>query len=628
MKTKTAAATTLIVVIMLLTQANAQPISQAESYYVSARNHLNNEDYKNALRDANLARLIYVDLDNKDAISQCDKLIDEISAEITDSMKASYYYSIAQDYFFEGNRNPSIETYDKAKYFAQLSKETYAKIGDAQGERKAEDIITWADGELDAYFSKARRAAEEYYNLAKTAFREEEYLTAIAYAENASGIYSAIPDANGIEKTKILADSIREEINQVRENAESVYDTAKELYNQGNLTGSELLANKAKFLYASISYAPGVQRANDLLTLIHEFTHRQDEQMKVTAAKLVDAAEELFIRDDYVNSTETVKQARDIYYELYTNAEGDLRTQDYYLGFIKDCNQLLQRISDEWGREKKLEAAEQFFEQSQQYYLEQQFDEALSYAEKAKGLFSDLDYYVGVGKSESLISTIGDRVAKERNADGNLSLARQYMAEANFESALVHAEQAKRVYDTLIGSNKSFYANEVIGGINEGVARKEEALRLYNLAYDQFNSGNFDMSERTVQQAYDIYVGLNYSIGIKESKSLLDKSSGKVSEEKLRQRTLILFFLVVVIVAAILAINYLKKKREVDEAARIAEEERKKRVEREKKRWQVEKEIEAKKMAEDKLKEMISGERDAIGEDAASGDEDIEEELI
>ncbi|MFH1788829.1 MAG: hypothetical protein ABH834_05575, partial [Candidatus Altiarchaeota archaeon] len=266
------------------------------------------------------------------------------------------------------------------------------------------------------------------------------------------------------------------------------------------------------------------------------------------------------------------------------------------------------------GGDRKLEQADQFFTQAQQYYIEQFFDEALRYAERAKGLFEDLQNYVGVSKANSLIKSINERVSREKMADGNLSQAYGFLAVADFENALVNGQRARSIYVTLIGSNKTALADELLGKINSSMAKKEEAAGFYNYAYEQFNSGNFVSAEEAALKSHSLYVEINHSIGIAESKNILDQASGKVSEENAKKRTLILIVVIVIIVIVILVINYSKKKKAMEEAARIAEEERRKRDVMEKKKWEVEKEVEAKHIAEERFKDLIAEERDLVDE--------------
>ena len=104
----------------------------------------------------------------------------------------------------------------------------------------------------------------------------------------------------------------------------------------------------------------------------------------------------------------------------------------------------------------------------------------------------------------------------------------------------------------------------------------------------------------------------------------MDQASEKVSARKAKQRTVILSVVIVVVIIAIVLVKYMRKKKEVEEAAKLADEERQKRDQMEAKKWEVKKEIEAGKMAEEKFKEMIAEERDLITDE---GQEDIEDEL-
>lgn len=632
-----------IFLLFLSTFSQAQEISEADVYFVSAQRYLGLEDHKNALRSAQLARMIYENLSNMNAVGKCDTLIKEISTGITQSMKADDYYGIAEDFFFEAEKDPAIETYEKTIYFANLAKKEYLDIGDRESIQRSEDIIIRAQSEINEYFSSERLKAYTYYNLGRAQFIEERYLTAISFIENASAIYSLIEDAEGMERCRTITNNIHEKIEEVKINAQAVCDTAMELYNDGNMSeedGAEFYASKCKSLYKSVNYGLGVLRADDLLTLIHQFTEHSIDRRKKEAARLFKDAEEAFVRKQYANATESVKQTREIYAGLYYQTDPDEEdTRKYYSDFLGECDRLYARISNEWGGDRKLDQAEQFFTQAQKYYIDQFFDESLTYAKRAKNLFEDLQNYVGVSKTNSLIKSIAERVSRELMGDGNLSQGYGFLTVADFENALVRADRAKKIYETLIGSDKNLLADELLAKINVSIAKKEEASGFYNYAYEQFNSGNFVSAEEAATSAHNLYNEINHSIGIAESKNLLDQASDKVSEEKAKKRTLILIVVIVIIVLAIMILNYSKKKKAMEEAARIAAEERMKQQEMEKKKWAVEKEVEAKHMAEEKFKDMIAEERDLVDEKPPltsgggkkppdSREEELEEDLI
>jgi len=619
----------VVCLVFLCWTAHAQQISEADAYYVSAQGYLDHDDFKNAFRNAHLARIIYANLSNQDAVKQCDELIKQITDKVTPAMKAGYYYSIAEDYFFEAEGKPSIDLHTKTIYFATLARDAYSTLGDENNVQRSQDIIARSKSEIDKYFSEEKIKANTYYNIARSRYIEKDYLMALSYAENASLIYTLIPDPDGIERSQTLIRSINEKIEEIRKNAQTVCDNAMELYNEGNITGASLFADKCKSLYESINYGPGVLNANKIITLVNKFVEVTIDRKKDNARALFVQAQEGLLNKDYANATETLRQARTIYQELYDQADpkdGNLR--GYYQRFIEDCDRLYLEISAQWGDARKKLQAEQFFTQAQQYYIDQYFDESLTYAKRSMELFEDLQDYVGVSKSSSLISTVNKRVETELMGDLNLTLAQEYLTGCDVENALVYATRARTIYETLIGSNKTQVADQTLALINESVTKKEEAAKLFNAAYEEFNAGSYNPAKSSAEQSHSIYVALNCSIGMSESESLLNRASDKVSEQKAKQRTIILSVLVVVVVLAILAVNYLKRKKEIDSVAKKAEAERLERDKREKKQWDVEKEIEAKQMAEQKFKEMIAEERDIVGEDKAPPEKESKEDLI
>jgi len=626
----------ILITIYLISIVWAQQISEADMHYVSAQNYLNNDDYKNALRSIHLARMIYLNQSNTGAVSHCDNFIKTVTTKTTPPLKARYYYEISEDYYFEAEESKSIELYSYSVYYAKQAKEDYDRLGDSRNIERCQDLISSAQGEINRYFSEEKIKAGQYYTIARDYFIEDQYLIALSYAENASTIYALIPDAEGIERSRILIEKIEEEIEGVIRNAQSACDTSMNLYNEGNISGAEFYATKCKILYQTVDFSPGLTRANDLLQLINDYVYKTVQTRKNNADRLYKQAKDSFIRELYSNATFTIWEARKLYEELYYETpDSDKTMKQYYYNFLGDCDRLYLEIRDAWRDDRMKTQADQFFAQAIEYYRDQFFDEALSYAQKSKALCEDLQDYVCVSTSDALIKNIIDRTLREFTGDGNLTKASEFLSKADFDNALIHATRAKTIYSTLIGSNKSLSADELLGQINANLVLKEEASKQFNLAYEQFNAGNFEVSMNAAQEANRIYNEIGYSIGIEESKEILEKATSEFNKEKSKQRTIMLSILVVVVVVVILFLNYRKKEKAVETAARVAEDERKKRDDMEKKKWEVKKEVEAEKLAEEKFKGIITEERDLVGKEPTTEgsisppvSEDIEEDVL
>ncbi len=611
--------------LLLSSVVHAETAAEADGYYVKAQTYFENQDYKSALRNVHLARIIYSNLGLTGGVSQCDSLINGIKSSTTDNNLAGYYNSIASDYLL--TENPTLHEYEMTKYFAQLAKTIYTQNNNDDGITMANDLIEQADSEIQKIYGRQRQEAETYYNIARTYFINKDYPNALAYAQNASSIYNAISDQYGISKTNLLLQSINDEVENIKQNANVAYSTAMSLYGDGNISGSLVYAEKSKALYQSINFYQGVSKAQDLLSILHQSIDQEKDKRKRMAAQFFKEAEDYFVIMDCANATENIRNARALYEGLYWEATVDSE-KELYKRRMYECDDLLTKILKECGSAVMLSQAEQYYAQAQEFFIKQDFDSALSYAQKARDLFQKIENYVGVSKSDSLIDSISDRVYKERMGDSNMTEAQYYYSIADYENARLFAERARSIYSTLLGTNKTSDANALLGNITDGEKKKEEAKHYYDLAYDYMQKSDYSNAKMYSEWAYGIYTTINYSIGMQESASLLKSAEDKVGQETTKFRMLLMSGAVVLIIVVIVVVNYVKKKKEISAEAERARSDRDVKRKIEEKQWEVEREVQTEDLVKKRLKEMIEEERGSIDSGADTVEEDMEKDSV
>jgi len=582
---------------------------EADTYYLTARNYFKADDYKNSLRNVHLARDLYVRIQYYRGIGDCDALISQIEGGTTKNLLGGYYYTLASDYFLSKNR--SEEILQNSIQFARYGKARYQEAQNNEGVTRCDNIIQRASLELQTMFNTKRMHAENLYNTARTHLINKNHPSALEFAQKASKAFAEISDDVGLSKANTLISTINNEIESARQNAAVTYQTAMDYYGSGDLNNALLYATKAKSLYTSIEDFKGISKSNDLISIIHQARDQDIEEKKRYAARLLKDAEEDLVRGYYENATEKVKTARSIYYDFLGKAQ-DKPEKKLWEGFIWQCDELLAKINMEWTDDVKKQQADQYFSKAQEFFIGQRINDALSYAEKAKKLYVELENYVGVSKTDSLINTINERFDKEGLAEGNLSLAGYYYSMAEYDNARHHALIAKLIYNNLMGSNKTRDVDEMLKLIEDGEETKVKAREFFDKAYIKYHNSEFKSAKDNAEKAYNLYRQINHSIGVSESASLLDKANEKASAEEMRSRLTILSVLILVILIVILAVNYMKKKRELmeDEDRRRSEQDKKREIDE--KMWEVEREEETDKRVKDELKKMIEQERGAI----------------
>ncbi|MFH0860233.1 MAG: hypothetical protein V1921_03435 [Candidatus Altiarchaeota archaeon] len=607
----------LFILIMAAGVVAEYTLIEANEYLNLARSYYAEDDEKNALKNAHLARRIYENLSYSYGVRQCDQLLSDIQKTITKNIEADIYFTIASEYFLTPNPsspNPQrdIELYELSKYFGREALKIYEILEHTTGIFKSNDIVDRSSREILRIRNAERERAESYRVQAQTLYIKKEYNTALNFAKSATDVYKNISDASGTIISQQLEKRIENTIYEIRQNGFTTYQNAKLLYGEGNLTRSLTLAEKAKELYSSIEDADGLGKAEDLISLIHQMTDRAVTDRKRLAQELIQKAEQGFVLGNYETATENVFEAREIYYEFYRLALKGSAEKKYYWEVIIETNLLYDKITTAMGDKQTKKSAESYYDRAQEFFIAGQANDALSYARRAKDLYTTVDDYVGVEKSNALINTIIDRVSRENSASGNLTEALSYCRVSDYENARISLDVAKQLFSTLIGTNKSADIDNVTNCIEYGEKRKVEARQYFEKGYELFQSQDYRGAKKSAETAYNIYAELNHSLGVTESGALLEKATIEVNRLNNRLWMTVVSVVIVLVIIAILVINYTRKRKEIVEEA---EKSKRARVEEErfaKKKWEVEKEEETEEKVKDELKRMIEAEREKM----------------
>jgi len=453
-----------IVVFYLALNVSAVSKSEADSYYEAAKAYYEKDDYTNALRDVHNAREIYSELGDVDGVIKCDELLSKIEKAITPQKKADTYYDLAGDYFIAAEEqtldSEKVSYYEKAKLFAQYAKDAYDELKDSRGAIKANDLLEASTRNIALITSTKRELAERTYDSAQSFFLSGDYVSAVEYAKNASQLFVEISDANGITKTATLIKNSEEKIEEIRKNAIASYDLAVDFYITGNNTQSLVYAQNAKTLYQKIRDTEGSTKAQNLINDINKLIGDYEDQQRRLAMRYYQDAEDYLIAMKCENATASVMNARDIYTQFYAaasqikNPEEKKAKQKLYWGFISECDALFSKIKSACGELRLKQQAEDYFSKAQGYFSHADYDDSLTYARRALSIYQEIENFVGISKTESLLNEINAGVEKKKQADEYLKKAEEYFRTADFENAKAFALSAKKIYDD-IWSNRS-----------------------------------------------------------------------------------------------------------------------------------------------------------------------------
>ncbi|MFH1126055.1 MAG: hypothetical protein V1703_02925 [Candidatus Altiarchaeota archaeon] len=616
MKPSALAISAIIITVLLTTEALAEcMVNDAESFYRSALTYWSQNDFKNGLRNAYRARDVFESCNNQDGISRCNQLITEIETTLTEAQIAHAYYGIASEYYLQDP--PTTYSYKKAKDFAQRAKDFYDKAEDSVGSLTSEALMKDASRMINEIIGKKQQDAYTYYKMSQASFFDEEYTKARTYAINASRIYNEILDSNGISQTASLIVSIDSKINETRYNALASYDRGWNSYLSNDYDTALKYASISQQLYTKINDIDGISKATALISRINTDSDAFTNQKLVMAQNYYDKGEEMLILQNYVNATDYAKGARDIYLEFYNIAlekerslpTGEQVNMKRYGALVQKVDSLINRINSEWGSKKKKQQAEEFYTKAQEYYIQNQLDYALNYAQRAKDYFTDLNDYLGVNKCDALVSSINNRMSQKRQADEYYNTAYGFYKTAEFENAMLYNEKSKTIYTKILDTANVGKSDNLTSMIRDGIRTRDEASGYYQEANNYFNLGDYEKAKASGEQAYFMFIQINYTLGIVNSQQILNQSNTKIQAAYESLRNTVLVALVVIVVGIYLLASRLREQKTyTKEIVKEKEkfEEQKAMMEKE---WDLRKEEETKDKVEDELRKLIDQER-------------------
>ncbi|MFC2154843.1 hypothetical protein ACFLRC_05125 [Candidatus Altiarchaeota archaeon] len=603
-------------ILLLVSQfIAAQETSLALDYYRTAEAHYASQEYQDAILYALEAKELYEDENDAEGVARCEALLSGISAQLTRNREAGMYYDIAVDPYYLGG------DYVKAISRAELALDIYRELNNSGGEEKALDLIDGANNELSKIQGALKDKADIALRMAKDFYLKENWVNARAYAENASLWFSQAPYQPGKDMADELLASIDANILEIKQNADVLYDRANDLFVAEDLDGAEPLAAKSMEYYTKINYVPGMEKAERLQRrIITERGHTVDEKLKKADLFFQDA-ENYFIKGDCQNATYWVVEAREIYLGLYRDASALVNQKqrealhEKYQELINNCNRLLGQIQAECGREIILEQAEIAYQEAQKNYLLHDYRMATTYAQKARGLCSQIEDYVCISKVETLLNQINERVQKKQEADSLFEEAQVLNNQADYQTAMLKAEEALVIYKEIWHSNLTGEVEAFKEEIYKGMEKLEEAERLYDQAQNYYETQDFENSVKYGIQARDIYVEINLSMGIAASNNLVSESQSILDERARQQRNQMLFIGGIILVGGVVIFFIWYKRREIEEEAEIRREEDRRVKIREEEEWEITKQEETEKRVKDELESILKREREELSKE-------------
>jgi hypothetical protein len=398
------------------TQKGYDNVARADTVYNNALKMYDAGDYKNSRQLATEALAVYNQSNYLEGVLKCNALIMEIDRRVQQIRAAGDVNDLkANEAFKRLNDNKNFVDYLDVMTYANEAKKMYAQIGYEPGYNHSVDLINDANQIMYGVEEAFKLAASAKFNEGRNAYLlgrgSPDEKDKRVYFENASRAYAQARDiyvqlknwANDIQnwgKKQEYANLVDEcngrvaEVQQEIENinlgkkAEEYYMDGYTLFTKGDCINASSPATDAKTLFSRVGDISGVFKADTLLYQIN------DCNVKIAEAEAyLQNVSRYYSVADYGNATNELEKATKIY-EKIKNQDG-----------INRCSQFKQKISDSISAKKN---ADQLLAQAQIDYEKRKFEDSRQGAEKAKKIYTDINYLAGIGNSTEVIKNNND----------------------------------------------------------------------------------------------------------------------------------------------------------------------------------------------------------------------------
>jgi len=284
------------------------------------------------------------------------------------------------------------------------------------------------------------------------------------------------------------------------ERAQGYYNLALEHHTNRNLDELIEYATRAMDMFIELGDTEGILKCEQLLIWGENGTIGD---RKGLAEEYFAKAQELYGKDMLSNATYYAESARDIYEELGL------------ITGVMECDLLLVDIENRLNEvmRDEINAAEQNLMEAKVSYDSGKYEEAISYAEKAKEVYLKVNDQDMMGECDSIIQESETLM----NAGSMYNKAMEYLERGEYENSSQYAKNAKEIY-LVVGNEGMVKACErLIDSSNRYISAEES----YRKAKEFYDGGNYDEAEEHAKDARDLYVGLDDNNGIEKCDSLL-----------------------------------------------------------------------------------------------------------
>lgn len=599
---------TILIFFWLIFNAQAQSDDLANWQYESALAAYQRGDCKNASIHVKIAFDRYTSAGNTVGISQCNQLI----LRINDCLKmlGDSYYIQALDYYAKAEDSLRARDYinarknlDQALIQLNLANSTYNYLLPVDVERVAKVNNKYSDTRSKIRESELMKAYD-LYDKAVYYIEKRDYVTALSFVDNASGLCSLYSDQDCVQRCATLRAGLLDEVSKISERARYLYEKGVEAYTTANCSNEGYFValrnfEEAKKTFILIKDYKSAEDSDYILKQVNTSLYNCAQQMLLDIDKSIQEVRTdlVLARDDCSKYAEIEKKINAIKAKA-----GDLYNRFHMYSFADrsgTCKRLLNELSDKKAKCSEIETAEKKYSEAYSFFKQAEYEKALVSAKEAHNIFIKGGDYGGVTKSEKLIDDTLIMLTKLNESNAYYNKALEYYNRADFNSALIYAKIARQAYLNISRMREVELCDKTISDITQGNATKNRADEYYDDARRYLEYREYGTALEKAELALDLYKKIKYGEGIKKSQDLIKSIPPQQSSPP------ILAILVVVSVVAITLLwmrsNVVREKKEKEmeeEKLRLMEEKRR-----------AEEEAERRKKEEERQKIMLERQR-------------------
>ncbi len=440
-------------------QSDAEKRALAKMYYEEAEKKYGEGDCIGAREAVVVGRGYSEEIGDAGGMNSCDLLIGQINPCL--AAKGEEIYVNAKDLFNVGQSYLSHGSYDLAKqnflranttvleaktYFAYMIPPYQHKV------EECENLSYKIAGKIGNSIPRANRYlknAHDIYSTGLDKYGVRYLLDSRENAQRAYEIYKSCNDAEGIYSAGKLVEDIEEDILNLEELANQLYDGGQIAYNSGgyyNYRAAYANFQKCSMYYEIVNKSLEKKQCDDMADAC--YIHVRPPTIENHARQKYDDAMTCRNYEDWDKCINGASEAKNIYDALYElkYAEKDFNEVHRYADEATKCETLRRECQGGMDREEKIKVADELYQKAQEAYNSGKYEDALNYNGQVFNISVEVNDPTGITKCEMFKPRIEEKLSRLEEANSYYIEARSCYDRGDYGNATGYLSKAVEIY--------------------------------------------------------------------------------------------------------------------------------------------------------------------------------------